>query len=78
MKASVSTYCHCRDDDRPPRPAQWEHIQKRNGEKRAGGQTLACIVNFQRDTVEFQGGWVHGWCDVWGGYHTEYPPVYIA
>lgn len=55
MKASVSTYCHCRDDDRPHRPAEWERVQKKKETERKE-RPWRCIVNFKTDTVELHGG----------------------
>lgn len=44
MKASVSTYCHCRDDDRPHRSAEWQHRAR----KERVGRPWRCIVNFKQ------------------------------
>lgn len=43
MKASVSTYRHCRDHDRPHRSAEWE----RGAGKGRVGRPWRCIVNFK-------------------------------
>lgn len=45
MKASVSTYCHCGDDDRPHCPAEWEHGEKEKKER--VGRPWCSIVNFE-------------------------------
>lgn len=58
MKASVSTYCHGGDDDRPHRPVEWEHIQKETERKERVGRPWSCIVNFKTDTVKLHVGGV--------------------